>query len=215
MIETPYSKPDLAAGLTDLTLRDELKAGTTPAHRDLERALNLLRADFSLADYRRLLVRYYGFYVPFERFLHAKAHQQSAAAQFYCGDRLKRTWLETDLLALDIDFSAYGDHIPDERFTTLFPSEEHILGAVYVIEGSMLGGAILSKHVMKRLQITPEAGLRFFSGYGLAAEEKWLATLQFLRDCDQPNLSRPNALDGAGRMFLLLKQHLANAPASY
>jgi len=195
------------------SLHDLLRAGTTPEHRDLECALNLLRAGFRLEDYRRLLVHYHGFYLPFERFLQDSAGRQSTVARFYCGGRRKLSWLEQDLRALGVAVAPYAAYMAEQRFPALFPSEEHILGAIYVIEGSMLGGAVLSKHFRKHLQIEAETGLRFFSGYGPESREKWLETLQFLESRDPGGPLRIHALDGARRMFVLLRQHLVDAPA--
>ena len=47
------------AGVLDL-----LKAQTRAEHTAIEGALDLMRDDLSLADYRRLLQRYFGFYAP-------------------------------------------------------------------------------------------------------------------------------------------------------
>ena len=45
---------------------DRLKAQTRAEHTAMEGALDLMRDDLSLADYRRLLERYFAFYAPVE-----------------------------------------------------------------------------------------------------------------------------------------------------
>src|SRR5690606_28912303 len=51
------------------SLRDELKLATRIEHEQLEAALDLMRVDFTLDEYRQLLARYLGFYRSFEAYL--------------------------------------------------------------------------------------------------------------------------------------------------
>jgi len=43
-----------------------LKQETTQLHRRIENGLDLFRSNFTLGDYRSLLVRFYGYYSPWE-----------------------------------------------------------------------------------------------------------------------------------------------------
>jgi len=47
------------------------------------------------------------------------------------------------------------------------------LGALYVIEGSTLGGTIISKMIKQQLAIPDNKGLSFFNGYGSETEKMW------------------------------------------
>ena len=47
------------------------------------------------------------------------------------------------------------------------------MAALYVIEGSTLGGIYISKMIAKQLNIEDGEGLRFFNGYGEQTQQKW------------------------------------------
>nr|WP_262512340.1 biliverdin-producing heme oxygenase [Adhaeribacter arboris] len=46
---------------------------------------------------------------------------------------------------------------------------------MYVMEGSTLGGKVISKIVYETLGYTPENGIAFFNGYGTQTGPKWKA----------------------------------------
>ncbi|NNU33797.1 biliverdin-producing heme oxygenase [Mucilaginibacter sp. S1162] len=46
-------------------------------------------------------------------------------------------------------------------------------GALYVIEGSTLGGQIISKMVQQHLPVQDGKGLSFFNGYGDKMHQMW------------------------------------------
>jgi heme oxygenase len=58
------------------------------------------------------------------------------------------------------------------------PDVSHVssaFGCLYVIEGSTLGGQIISRHLRARLNVTPQAGGLFFHGYGEETGAMWKA----------------------------------------
>ncbi len=46
---------------------------------------------------------------------------------------------------------------------------------MYVVEGSTLGGQVLSRHFADRLGVSPDRGGGFFHGYGEATGRMWMA----------------------------------------
>lgn len=197
--------------LTSASLRDEIRAATHAEHEDLESHIDLMRPDFELKEYACLLQKYHVFYHALERFLLGRAAQPSEFARFYCRDRLKACWLVSDLKALGVEVDAPADAHLQERLAALFASEQGLLGALYVIEGSMLGGSVMSKQFRKRFDLTPETGLMFFTGYGSDTREKWLAMLGLLGQFDHDPAARRETVEGARSMFRLFKEHLAMA----
>lgn len=193
------------------SLRDEIRDATHAEHEDLENHMDLMRPDFELKEYACLLQKYHAFYLALEQFLIGRAAQSSGFAEFYCRDRLKTAWLASDLKALDAELDASGDAPLQERLAALFASEQRLLGALYVIEGSMLGGSVLAKQFRKRFDLAPEAGLTFFTGYGSETRGKWLATLGLLAQFDHDPAARRETVEGARSMFRLFKEHLATA----
>jgi heme oxygenase len=220
------TEPDIASTTVTppVALRDEIRHATRAEHDDIENRMDLMHADFELKDYGRLLWKYHTFYDTFERFLLARADRAPGVrapgirapgvrapnfAAFYCRDRLKTPWLASDLKALGVDGTVPAGTRLDERLAALFPGEQRLLGALYVIEGSMLGGAVLSKQFRRRFGLAPETGLMFFTGYGADTREKWLALLQLLGQFDHDPAARREAIEGARSMFRLFGEHLA------
>ena len=188
----------------ELTLRDRLKRDTRDEHEALESGLDLLRADFGMMDYCELLVKFHGLYVSFESFLLEQANEGSQPAKFYCEARCKADWLAADLKSQGILHRACEAAVPEDMLRLSFPSASHQLGAIYVLEGSMLGGRILSRHFGARFGLTPENGLRFFSGYGISMTLMWNSMLQLL-ESDVPATASPEkVIEGARSMFALL-----------
>lgn len=190
------------------TLRDELKYATRTEHEQLEAALDLMRADFTLANYRELLARYLGFYQSFEAYVQSRADLGWPVASFYVGRQAKQRWLQNDLEVLVDDPPRPAYLIPADVFSSLFATPSILLGAVYVIEGSMLGGRILTRHFSETLGLTPESGLQFFNGYGADTKMHWQALLKLLEESEFDLACRPEAVSGAKRMFALLHRHL-------
>lgn len=134
-----------------------LKEGTRPQHDKLESDLNLLRKDLSLDDYVQMLKRFYGIYKPLEPLLNVPS------------DRLKTPHLEKDLSYFNIDLSQV--RICENLPVVLTQSQKY--GVRYVLEGSTLGGQVLSKHFKEIFYISPDSGCFFFSGYGVETMSKW------------------------------------------
>jgi len=97
--------------------------------------------------------------------------------------RWKTPLLREDLAALGIAFEdlARCDTIPD------LASAEAALGAVYVLEGASLGGAILSRRLIADLGA--RVPHRFFDPYGTDRGLRWRNFLDHLERC----LERPEA----------------------
>ena len=118
------------------------------------------------AGYRRLLLRLYGFYLPFE-----------AAAGL---DPLRSGWLASDLAVLDTPQWQFAE----AGFCSALPrldSAEAVLGAMYVVEGSALGGRGLARHLADLTGAGSLAGRRFFASDGADTGRAWRAFADRLR----------------------------------
>jgi heme oxygenase len=54
------------------------------------------------------------------------------------------------------------------------------LGAMYVLEGSTLGGTFISRMIVHQLSITPDSGFSFLQGYGDETNSMWQSFLRWL-----------------------------------
>jgi heme oxygenase len=147
-----------------------LRAETQPAHKRLETRLDLVKATLTTNDYRKLLEKFYGFYVPEEAALQPVCDASLPEIRFE--GRRKARLLLRDLAALglsrqQIEALPLCDRIPE----IAGPAEA--LGCLYVLEGSTLGGQIISRHLQSALGIRPENGGAFFASYGARVGVMW------------------------------------------
>lgn len=149
-----------------------LKRETAPDHERTEKLMNLMEPGFSLADYKALLQKFYAFYSVFEdRLLNALKENR---VTFDYQARLKTPQLIIDLQALKADFESIS---PIDRSSDLpaLESAEKIFGTLYVIEGSTLGGQLISRHLKTTFDLDETNGAAFFSGYNSQTGAMWNA----------------------------------------
>ena len=150
-----------------------LKQETSQLHQQIENDLDLLRDDFTLEDYRRLLTRFYGYYSPWEE-------RAAVTAPGLVVPRRKRGSLVMDLEYLGM---------PREKILSLPPCDDlppldtaaRVLGSMYVLEGATLGGQVLLRHMRSRFGLRQE-GCAFFSGYGERTGAMWKQFGNILKD---------------------------------
>jgi heme oxygenase len=162
-----------------MSLMLALREGTRAQHERLESNLDLLDGGVGLEAYRALLERFYGFYLPLEDRL-ALLVDWSGLAYDY-DDRRKVPLLERDLSAL----GAVPQNAPAVAAYPALPRLEGLaqaVGCLYVLEGSTLGGQILSRHFMAHLGLTENTGCAFFSGYGALTGPRWKAFGAFVAE---------------------------------
>jgi heme oxygenase len=146
-----------------------LREQTREEHLAIEQVLGLMKEGLTLAEYRRTVEQFHGFWRPLE----ARLEPHRAALRelgLDLTERARTPLLAADLRALnsaDPGAPALCGEVP------LVPNAAAALGCMYVIEGASLGGQIISRHLRAKLGITPEGGGRFFHGYGERTGEMW------------------------------------------
>ena len=190
-------------------LLDRLKAQTRAEHVAMEGVLDVMRDDLSLADYRRLLERYFAFYEPVEaRLAGVLASVPLNGLDFET--RRKLPLLRADLAALGgaaADTLAVCDALPPLH------TPAQAMGCLYVLEGATLGGTVIGKHVQRTLGLTPDCGARFFHGSGPRTAEMWralrAALIKFAAEADAPDAADTTAnavVDAANETFRSLRR---------
>lgn len=157
----------LGRPLTPPTLSARLRAETRPAHEALEDALDLDASLASREAYGHLLGRFYAFHAGWEPVL-----AQIIADPAFFQPRRKLRLLAADLRYLGLtvgQIDAIAPHPPATPLNT--PSQAY--GALYVLEGSTLGGQLISRQVAARLGLGAEGGAQYYNAYGSAVGAMW------------------------------------------
>src|SRR4051812_8318541 len=117
---------------------EELRAATRQAHQDLEQEmLPFIKSVSNPGAYAKLLKAFYGYYRPLETGVlkHLDATVLPDILQ-----RRKTDWILNDLRSLDS-----STVLTEDLNAPIIESTADALGAMYVMEGSSLGGKVICK----------------------------------------------------------------------
>lgn len=158
------------------SMRSRLRHVTESLHRSAESHFGLCDRTWNRDSYRLLLERLWGFHAPLEDALTRLDWRGSTIAM---DARCKRAWLEADLLHLGMAPDAFS------RIEVCrdLPAMSHLhdgLGALYVVEGSTLGGQVILRTLQAQLDISPRAGGVFFASHGRGIGAMWRSYLDVL-----------------------------------
>lgn len=145
---------------------ERLRSETKAAHQALEKQIVLrIKQVQTPQDYTRLLELFYGYFHPLESIL--SIYLDNSSVPLYDVRR------KSDRLVNDIQASS-GNH-PEYLCTDLpaIKNATQAMGSMYVLEGSTLGGQIITKMIKERLQLSTDESVSFFSGYGAQTENMW------------------------------------------
>lgn len=150
-----------------MTLLERLRTETRPAHDRIETALDLERRIATRDGYRDLLIRFYGFHGAWE-----KAAGAIAPDKAFFESRCKTKLLRRDLSALGL---SEHEIIRLPQCDRLMPlsSPAAVLGSMYVVEGSTLGGAVIAREVERTLGLDARTGCAYFGSYGRETAAMW------------------------------------------
>ena len=161
-------------------LSEILKTQTSVNHLLLEKKLiSFMKTIRTEAEYARFLALFYGYFGALELSIN-KCLNASIIPDYE--NRRKTEALKIDLKILnqeDLKLAA----------SELLPViENHLqsLGALYVIEGSTLGGKIISKMIKQQLK-TEVMAFTFFTGYGDQSANMWNSFKHILNSITQPD----------------------------
>lgn len=154
-------------------LDESLKARTREEHAALEKTfLQIIRGINSKVDYAELLLKLYGYYHALEKSMHPYLVESEVVDY---NSRRKSGQLMNDLDQL----MSYRN---DVHLCTELPGVNSYcsaLGAMYVLEGSTLGGKIIAGMLSARLN--SNSGFGFFQSYGDATGEMWSRFKAYLK----------------------------------
>lgn len=158
-----------------------LRHETRPAHDALEQnafTQALTAGTLTAAGTAQFLAKLYGFLRPFETALHAYAADFSPAWELPQRRRAHLIWEDIKNSGEPTDAAA----LPLCPALPPLHTRPQLLGAMYVLEGSTLGGQFITKQLA-------QAGIplrRYFTGHGPRTGARWQSFCQLLTDTAAP-----------------------------
>jgi heme oxygenase len=172
-------------------LNEQLKESTQPSHQELEKKMvSLIKKINNRQDYVKFLKLMYGYYSALEK-----------RVQEYVSDMEIEKRRKAERLLEDISY--FESTITTDMCNELPPITSHAeaLGAMYVMEGSTMGGKIIAKMIKGQAGIDGPSGFSFFNGYGEDTGRMWEEFKAFLnRPFDE--MEKLNLILTANRTFI-------------
>lgn len=180
---------------------DRLKQETLPLHQQLEKwMVHRIKSMQSIEQYTSLLQSFFGFYQPLESNMLPLVEKVVPDLR----ERRKSILLQQDIDALKPEKIS----IPLCTQLPITTNTAAALGAMYVFEGSSLGGSIIAKMVKGKIDGLPDTTLRFFQGYGTQTMEKWDRFRQYINEFITSEEQQTAAINAANDTFYLFYQWL-------
>lgn len=146
-------------------ISEELKLKTKEQHQQLEvKIVGAIKAIRQRKDYVELLQLFAGYFSHLEDLINQKLRM----------DLLPDYSLRRKAAALQADLLSMSASLPEKIRKENLPDIENslqALGALYVMEGSTLGGQVITKMIAGKLP--EEKAFTFFEGYGEKTIEMW------------------------------------------
>jgi heme oxygenase (biliverdin-IX-beta and delta-forming) len=172
-------------------LNEQLKESTHPSHVALEKKMVVMVKKIrTRQDYVKFLKLMYGYYSALEK-----------RVQEYLSDPEIDKRRKAERLLEDI--SHFENSSTPDLCNELPPIRSHAeaLGAMYVMEGSAMGGKIIAGMIKGQAGIDGPSGFSFFNGYGEDTGRMWEEFKAFLnRPFDE--MEKLNLILTANRTFI-------------
>ncbi len=179
-------------------LREETEAD----HRAVEASLALMSSDLRLDGYLDALQRMYGLVSPWELMAEIQA---PAALRPIVQARSRRLLLEADIHFLKGRLPVAEAPLPQ------LTSHSELLGALYVMEGSRLGGQFIARHVDATLGLKDGLGTAFFRGFGEKTGSAWKELLSIM-ESDIPECEADSTILAARAMYQTFGKWMTSMP---
>jgi heme oxygenase len=184
-----------------------LKQTTRELHAAVESKLRvLLRDDLSAEQYAAVQKKMYGFYRPIESKLSSVRGWDDPEVDLR--SRLKLPLIADDLSTLaigpeELEMLPLCDSVPP------LETVAEALGCLYVLEGSTLGGRIISGHL--RRVLPADSGCSFFRSYGDGVGRMWSSFLGVLARHSERHGDDDAVVASACQTFTSIDRWLSNA----
>lgn len=185
---------------------ERLRNESAPYHDRVEAnpyASAIMAGTIELNDYKYYLEMFYGFIAPLEQ--RAAESPGLSASAYDLENRRKTPMLEKDLAELGTSREQL-QQLPVCKELPDLSTPEKILGCFYVIEGSTMGGQMITKKLSRLLPISTDAGLAYFNAYGEESRTRWGDYRELLTHAGQNEEGRDEVVRSALETFGLLER---------
>ncbi len=169
-----------------------LRSETAFDHHCVEEAMPVMAPDLDQSSYVLILQCLYGFVKGWECW--AESSSLDDIKELLLG-RKRSSLLLADLL----HFQAREPELIYEGPALSPLSMAHVLGAMYVMEGSTLGGQIIARHIESQFSLAPGVGDAYFRGYGDRTGSMWREFQTVLQQV--PDESSESVIEAARALF--------------
>ena len=184
-----------------MTVHKRLKSATADLHVEVESTLDLDKITKDVAAYSEVILILYLVFDCAYKELSDIDFQPLKIDLGNIGRR--RDWLAADLHAL-------ATALPAPRSLGFeLPTSGHGFGCLYVLEGSALGGRVISKRVKQTLGLGPATGGAYFHGLGRQTASHWSDFLTALNTIPANSAMGADAEAGAIATFLAFRQAIS------
>lgn len=193
---------------------ERLKSESASHHDQVEAnpyAKAIMAGTIDLNGYKTYLELFYGYIAPLERLAYGSEALEKSGYDLEV--RRKTPMLERDLDELGVgqqerESLPLCSELPD------LSTPEKLLGCFYVIEGSTMGGQMITKKLSQSLGLKPAEGLAYFYSYGPDARIRWGEFRERLLEAGQSEAAQDEIVQSAIRTFELLEQWLDQSAKS-
>jgi heme oxygenase (biliverdin-IX-beta and delta-forming) len=171
---------------------EQLRRETLPDHSAVEQSVPLMDEELDVGTYVSCLLKLHGIITAWEEWAPLNAplwiHPLLAARR------------RGQLIMLDLTW--FGADAPGEARPPLPEMRDaaSLLGAMYVIEGSTLGGQLIARHVERVLGLTAGQGSAYFRGHNERTGQLWKGFCDALRT-NVPDSDTDAVIAAAKAMF--------------
>ena len=189
-------------------LAEILKQETKVNHQELEKLLvKQIKLIQTKNEYIKLLQLFYSYFGGLEEKINEFIVPQNLEREHHF-QRRKTKSIEKDLLVL-------GGSVAEKTVEKALPemtNQLHAFGALYVIEGSTLGGRIIAKMMQRQLKTEAGEGFSFFYGYGDETESRWVSFKELLNTQATEISDKKQVVRAANDTFAKFKKWIQDNP---
>ena len=187
----------LLLGMHNVTLSERLKSFTGIEHKETEKLLiERIKSIHSTEDYILLLKIFYGYFAPVEQQIRRFLTSNELADLH---ERRNVSRIKDDLREL-----GYEQNIPVSTDLPTIESYCHAAGAMYVQEGSTLGGRHIARMISGKIENAAQS-LSFFEGYKEKTDVMWNSFKSFINNRFAEEEEAIQVMEGARQTFVKMK----------